>query len=292
MNVELAIALSLVAAVLWGFGPVLYKRFYERYSAGFGYLIDALCGSTLVLLPFALSGEPDLARLPDAMWLTAPYSAAYLMFLIAFELGRVSAVCVIVQTYPIYTVVLALSLGNEQMRPLKVGLVAVIVLASVLMSALDKGFSPQRVWKSMRERWFVVALMTSLLTGVGDFYLNASVERHNVHTTTLAIYLTQLIGCLVLTFLRRKRFTSDLRTLVSNRAYLSAGLLASLMMSLGAIACYSAFDAGPASLVTPVSSASPIFALALAGAWLKERVSAAQIVLVLVVVGSLAGLSQ
>lgn len=286
------IFLALIAAVLWGAGPVLYKRFYERYTAGFGYLLDALCGSTVVMLPFALSGEPDFARVVDAMWLTAPYSVAYLMFLYAFELGRVSAVSVIVQTYPIYTVFLALSLGNEQMRPLKVGLVVAIVLASVLMSALDNDFSPGRLWKSLRERWFVVALLTALLSGVGDFYLNASVERHNVHTTTLAIYLTQLIGCVVLTLLRRKRFTSDLRSLASNRACLSAGLLASLMMSLGAVACYSAFDAGPASIVTPVSSASPIFALALAGAWLKERVSATQIVLMLVVVGSLAGLTH
>ena len=52
------------------------------------------------------------------------------------------------------------------------------------------------------------------------------------------------------------------------------------------------FDFGPASLVTPVASASPVFAIGLAYLWLKEKVHAGQIALVLVVVGSLAGLSQ
>lgn len=124
------------------------------------------------MLPFALSGRPDFASLPEAIWLPAPYSAAYLMFLVAFELGRVSTVSVVVQTLPVITLGLALSLGNEEMRPMKLGCVAAIVTASVLISASGDGFSPTRVWRSVRERWFVFALMTSLLSGVGDYYLN------------------------------------------------------------------------------------------------------------------------
>ena len=49
MDLRLAVFYSLVTALLWGVGPVLYKKFYERFSSYFGYLVDALFGSTLIL---------------------------------------------------------------------------------------------------------------------------------------------------------------------------------------------------------------------------------------------------
>ena len=134
--------------------------------------------------------------------------------------------------------------------------------------------------RNLQKPWFLFALLTSVVIGVGDFFLNESVEAHNVYTATLGIYLSQLILGLGLVAFMYKRFRRELRGLVHNRAYLWSGLPASLAMSLGAIAFYKAFDHGPASLVSPMSSVSPIFAVAFAHVWLKERVNTVQFLLV------------
>ena len=48
-----------------------------------------------------------------------------------------------------------------------------------------------------------------MVIGVGDFYLNESVEAHNVYTATLGIYLSQLVLCLGLVALLHKSFCSS-----------------------------------------------------------------------------------
>ncbi len=292
MNLQLAVFYSLLTALLWGVGPVLYKKFYERFSSYFGYLVDAAFGSTLVLLPYALIGRPDYAQLPAAMLMTGLYSVSYLMFLIAFEFGKASLVSVITQTYPIYTIVLALSVGGERLLPFQLGLVISILLASILVSAVEEGLTSKAMIRNLRKPWFVFALLTSLVIGVGDYLLNESVEAHNVYTATLAIYLSQLVVCLALSLALPKRIAREFRKLRVNRAYLWSGLPASLAMSLGAPAFYKAFDHGPAALVSTVSSVSPIFVVLFASLWLKERVSALQFLLVFVIVGLVAVLSQ
>ena len=85
------------------------------------------------------------------MLMTGLYSLSYFMFLVSFELGKASLVSVITQTYPVYTIVLALSLGGESLRPLQLGLVAVILLASVLISAVEEGFTVAAMGRNLRK---------------------------------------------------------------------------------------------------------------------------------------------
>ena len=282
-NVQIAMLLSLTSACLWGLGPVLYKQFYMSCSAYFSYILDAIFGSCLVLLPFALMGQPEFRHLHTAMLLTAPYSLAYLLYLRSFELGEVGQVSVVVQSYPVITMLLASAFGTEAVGLFQLGLMLIVVFAAMAIALAGEGFGASANLK----QWFVLACMTALLLGTGDFLLDRTVASYNVYTMTLAIFLTQLLISAALLFFFRQKMTDELAMLRLRPALLWRGLSASLAMSFGAIAFYKAFEFGSVVVVSSLASLEPVFALALAYILLGEKLNRVQLSLFVITLTAL-----
>lgn len=284
MNIQIAISLALFSAFLWGLGPVLYKQFYNNCSAYTGYILDALFGSLIILLPFALLGQPKYEALLSAILLTAPYSFSYLLFLMSFDLGDVTLVSVVAHTYPIVTMLLAFSLGGEPLLPMQLSLILIIIICSMLIGLAKNG--PKFGFSESKE-WFVLAAITALMSGIGDYFLDEAVALYEVPTMTLAIFLTQIIVSGFLLIIFHKQVFQELKCLKQQPKLLISGLLASLAMSVGAISFYQAFKFGSASLVSSIAALEPVFAVVLACAFLKEKLNSLQVVLTSITLGIL-----
>ncbi len=272
-----AIALSLLTAFLWGLAPVFYKQFYKRCSSYMSYIIDACFGSLLILLPFALLGSPEYSRLGSAILLTAPYSLSYLFFLMAFEYGKVSLVSVVTQTYPIFTLGLAITLGSESLAVTDIGLILLLVFSTMFIGLLVK---EQKEQQADAYTWFILSLLAAFFLGFGNFFLDESVSSYNLYTTTLAIFLSQLLMGAVLLIILRKQMLTDFKILRTHPVLVRSALWGSIAMSVGAVSLYKAFELGSASLVSTVSSLEPIFTLVFAALLLRERLSTVQWLLI------------
>lgn len=200
----LSILFALVTAVMWGLGPVLFKKSYEKVSAYFSYSFDGVFGGTLLMIPFALILGVEWSKIFLATIFTLPYSVTYLMYLKAFEFkgSKAGVVSVILQTYPIFTIFATVILGHDALKLGHYVSILVIISATVMLAATEEQTSFTDIIKNGKTRWFKFSLITAILIGLGDIILDKGIELYSSGTSIMAIYITQIIVILALAFMK------------------------------------------------------------------------------------------
>jgi drug/metabolite transporter (DMT)-like permease len=290
MNTGIAIIFALLTAIMWGLGPVLFKKAYSKVSSYFSYSFDGLTGGTLLMVPFAVMGGVEWSKLGQAIVFTLPYSITYLMYLRAFDFkeSKTGVVSAVLQTYPVFTLLGAYALHIDRLNPNQYLTIMIIIFATTILALSEEGAQIKDIFKNTKQKWFLFSFLTSILMGLGDIVLDKGIDYYNPFTSIIAIYITQLFIIMFLLLLRSKETIKEFKETIKTKSLALSLFLASVFMTLGAITFYLAFEYGPASLVSPIAGISPVFTVIAAAIILKEKITKIEFTLIGVILTYLA----
>jgi drug/metabolite transporter (DMT)-like permease len=264
------LALVLVSALLHAIWSVSIKQSGDPLCFN---LLQTWSGS--LLLAAAAPWIPWHA-IPAPVWgfvlLTGPVHAFYLYWMSrAYEHGDLSLVYPIARSTPAFLPPFAVILFGEELRPLGVIGIAVVV-AGIWLVHLQPGVA--RPHTQTATRFAVLTLLAtvaySLLDKAAMARLSASDWPGPVPraiTYSLLLQVAHAIAFAPLFF--RARSAADLRA--AARSQLVSAGVAALLSFVGYALILRAYETALASYVVAVRQASVLFAVALGALWLRER---------------------
>lgn len=233
---------------------------------------------SFVILPFALLDTSRLFLQPwavlEGILLGVVNAVATLSLYKGFEVGRLSVVSPIASSYPLVSIILAVSFLGESLtkeRLLGIGLVIVGIIL-VCIQASREDFSKQLTHGA------AYAIVFMILCGLVFFSLKPVSNALGVY---LPVLLMRWVGALVLaaTFLVRKPSgTSQLNVLPSIFAVAVLDTFANVVYNVGV-------SIGTVSIVSTIGGLFSAVTVVLACIFLKERLTPHQIVGLLAIAG-------
>ncbi len=278
------ILFGIAALLAFGIVRVLQSRLIHRAGVFTALFWAYVAEGAFVALVFALSGarlSPNLRMAGLALLLGVIGAAAIASFYRATQLGSVSIVSAVSQTFVVLTVALSLLFLGERLSWMRLGGVALAVSGAVLVSLktavlrlrLPRRDAPwalrgTRAWRGLAAGvpW---AALTAVLWGVFFFAYRFLVADVGVIGAALLVELAVML-CFVIAAFRFRLRRLDAR---SRRLAAAVGFL----VALGALAYNAGIAAAPVSLIAPLAGASPIVTALLARTFLHERLAIHQI---------------
>ncbi len=260
------LVLALSAAVLNGFSVLAAKPSADRLGPWVMWLGAIVCEGVAFVVaglvwprgPWTAGGIYVLAAL------TAGTLGAlgYICFFAGMTRGTVGLVGTITATSPLLTAVLSVAFLGETLGPVQVLGIALTIACVVLLS-----IDPRKASVSRRLA-VVLSLGSFLVWGLWAFLVKGSVAALGEGDLFLLLGAGYLGVSVVAAAVWRKVPRAELG---ASRSIWTAGLFVFLTGSLAAIVLAAAYDAGPASIVAPVTGTYPV--VATLGAWglLKDR---------------------
>lgn len=272
---------ALGAALCWTFSAVLYKEALAETKPLQANTVRCLGTSILLVLGLALAGKIGvLAGLPSHAFLLACLSGLVglglgdTLYLFSLKILGVARAVPITCTYPLFSLVWAVLLAGEDVKPLVVFAAVVIVLGIWLISRGEKADTTEMKRKTLVKGVFV-ALLTAIVWSISISMINLAIRRNPGFENALAINTLRVAALaaflLVLTptihkgfgFLKMKRRTVFM--------LLAGGIVA---LGLGWLFLTLSFSYIPESRAVPVSSTTPLFSTLLGILFLHEEVTA------------------
>jgi len=284
----LGILLGLAASACWGVADFLARgvtRTYGDLETLFGVLVVGLIGVALYTIPSGVHAvhAPDrLLLLVTALLAMFGYAALYR----ALKVGVLSVVSPIAAANAIIPVVLALIVLGERPLPWQYGGIS-CVMGGVMLLSLGKGvhlpdLSPANPLANPRvQRGIAPALLCAVLFGMSLFGMKLSVDRLDPDSVALWVRVLGVMALLVW-LLAAQRLTLPPRG--CRMTLLAAGALDAAAFVFFCQALTHTF----LSLVAPVSSTIPLFTVALARVFLRERLGPVQQMGLALTVGGIA----
>lgn len=250
-----AIAVSLV----WGIGQALIKKGLSSVPP---FLSNALAVTfaLIIEIPFALSGEISWNHFPIIFLLGLLANLPTFIIPYVIEKTDVSLSGTILAAYPIYTIFLSIIFLNERLGILQILGVIGIIIGMFLVSKVKPN-------KRIVSKWLLLAIVGSIILGIGYFISKFSITRYGLYTYILAASLSN-IPCLLFTRLLDRRPIH----LIFNKKLFVICLIGNFLMPLGVLLLYISFNNGPASLISPIISIYPAITVVLAHYYLKEKI--------------------
>ncbi len=260
------LVLALSASVLNGFSVLAAKPSADRLGPWVMWLGAIACeGAAFVVAGLVWPRGPGTAGAP---YIVAAVSAGilgalgYVCFFAGMTRGTVGLVGTIAATSPLLTVALSVLFLGETLGSLQVLGIA-MTIACVLILSVDR-----RKASVSRRLAVVLSLGSFFVWGLWAFLVKGSVAVLGEGDLFLLLGLGYLGVSVVAAVVWRKEPRSEVG---ASRPIWAAGLFVFLSGSIAAIVLAAAYDAGPASIVAPVTGTYPV--VATLGAWgiLKER---------------------
>ncbi len=260
------VGLALAAAVLNGFSVLAAKPSADRIRPPTMWLGAILCeGVAFLIAGLVWPRGPGNAALPFVLAaVTAGILGAigYLFFFEGMTRGTVGLVGTITATAPLLTVVLSVAFLRETLGFLQMVGIALTVACVLLLS-----YDPRQA--SMGRRLAVALSLGSFLVwGLWAFLVKGSVDALGEGDLFLLLgsgYLgVSVVAAAV--WMRRPVARES-----PSRSLWAIGLFVFLSGSVAAIVLAAAYDAGPASVVAPVTGTYPVVATLGAWALIRER---------------------
>ena len=265
----------------WGTGDMLAR--YAAIRLGSPVVAIVVLGVGIAPpLALGLSRYPGLEAVTGSYFIMLAavsgllFALGYVFFYQGLERGLVSIVSPLSASWLAVTTVLTAVLFDETIGWIKGGLISLVLLGIVLISARDRsGASIQGVWYGLTAMvTFGVAftLWKPIVEDVGPYIAVVSVRT--VATVVLGAYLAlrRPVGAI---------FTRGAVVLV---------IISAVLDSVGFTAYNLGIEREEVSLIAPISAAYPVVTLALAWVLLRERVSAVQMVGIVVLLGAVVAL--
>jgi len=251
---------AIAAALVWGLGQTLIKKGLSSVSPFFSNTL-AVTFALIIEIPFALSGKINLSHFPIIFLLGLLANLPTFIIPYVIEKTDVSLSGTILASYPIYTILLSVMFLKEKLGVLQVFGVMGIILGMFLVTRVKSN-------KRIISKWLSMAILGSVILGVGYFISKFSITRYGLYTYIFVAALSN-IPCLLFTRLldRSHRHSGfNIRIFVIS-------LTGNFLMPLGVLLLYIAMNNGPASLISPIISIYPAITVVLAHYYLKEKIA-------------------
>ena len=275
--------------LIWGFASMFAwgtSDMLARYAAlRLGSPAVALIVLGVGIAPplvLGLSSYPSLEAIAgsDFIFLSAAsgllFSLGYVLFYRGLERGMVAIVSPLSASWLAVTTVLAAIFFHESIGLAKGGLISVVLLGILLISARDRSSaSIEGIWYGLTAMvTFGVAftLWKPIVAEVGPYIAVVSVRV--VSTIILGSYLS----------LKRPVGANF------GRGAVALAIAAAVLDSLGFITYNLGIEREDVSLIAPIAASYPVVTLALAWVLLRERVSRLQAVGIVVLLGAVVAL--
>ncbi|MCL4375125.1 DMT family transporter [Patescibacteria group bacterium] len=269
MRMSTWLVLTLSAVVLWSAAQILVKKGFSHISPLWNNIFSNFF-KLVIWLPVVLVISRFHLNLPSPVNLLVIVVVAVcnLFFLYAISKGELALTSTLVATSPVVTTVLSLIFLHETMR-LHQGLGVVLVILAGLLLTLPVGRPRRSVTGS---HWVVWGTLTALALGASDFLAKLSTNWIGApsHLFFLAIVL-QLVSVFNYLIDRPGRALPAL-----SRSNFLPTILGTVILWVGSLLYFLAFDHGPVSLIAPVASTYTILTVTLAVIFLKEKFSLRQ----------------
>lgn len=275
---------ALSVMVMWGLGDVIAKKGLSKISPVWNNIL-AVAFALVGWVPFALWHGATLTFGPTDLVLAATISLLYLTYYYAIERGKIILTAALLSTYQATSYVLSVLLLHEQNTLFQNLAVVIIIIGTFLISGEEmKKLLDNHVREAIHRSWIFWGLLGGFANGVGDFLSKVGVVRVGPYNFLLLLALGYVltIGVNIL-FDRRGLARSPLQ----HPALFFFTFLGTALVELGIIPLSLAFETGPASLITPIASASLGVTIVLAWIFLRERVTWIQMLGVITTIGGL-----
>ena len=272
--------LALAAGVCWAVGAVLIKHGVDTIPPLWNYIINNAL-AVLIWIPAVLILSKSRIQIPPIRVLLIILAASVLFqfFYYSLSKGQVSLTGTVIAIYPVITIVLSYLFLGERLSTLQYLIVALILMGGVAVAFPSK----KKVARSGGISWLPWGLGGAICIGTGDFLSKLSINQIGSysHIVFLALISVALSG--VNYVVDRPNRTAP-RLL--SRSFLPT-FFGIVLHLAGALCFLLAFDYGPVSLISPVSSVYPALLAFLAVRFLKDKISLVQGIGIGVITGGL-----
>jgi drug/metabolite transporter (DMT)-like permease len=262
-----AVLLGVLAGALFGAMTVAVRAGLGRGGdPAVGAVViasSAFIVSVALALPSVASDGLDLATLvPFAVVGFFVPGLSQILFILAVRYAGPSRAAILIGTAPLGSVLLAMALLDEPLRPAILAGTALIVAGGAAL-ALDPGRPA-----GFRAIGVVLALTCAVLFAGRDNAVRWVARDDDVpplQATAVTLLAATLATCLYVAITRREVFRGVLR--VTTRAFLPAGVL--LALAYGALV--TGFDRGDVGIVAPLNATQSLWAVAFAALVYGQR---------------------
>ncbi len=260
--------LSILAAFFWGIGGVITKKGLYHISPLYNNVLGAIV-TLILIVPFALSHNPDLLSSIKIIPHTLLVGALLLCYYYVLEKGQISLTGTVLATYPLITVVLSFLFLNEQTTFLQNIAILIIILGSVVLVG---GENKNKLNKSITDNWIIWALGGAFAIGISDFIAKTAINQSDIYS-----YLVYYSFAFALTSLVAIIFDKKGRSLqsFSSKNFLPT-FIGVTMTEVGMLFYYLAISKGLLSIVTPISSSYTVITIILSWIFLKDKINKIQ----------------
>jgi drug/metabolite transporter (DMT)-like permease len=272
--------LALSAAVCWAVGAVLVKHGFTTVPPLWNNIINNALG-VLIWIPVVLVLSKSRIQIPPIKVLLIILAASVLFqfFYYSLSKGQVSLTGTVIAIYPMITILLSYFFLGERLSRLQYLSVALILIGGIAVAFPNR----KQVLRTARLSWLSWGLGGAFCLGTGDFLSKSAINQIGAysHIFFLSLIAVALSG---VNYVVDRPNRSAPRLL--SRSFLPS-FFGILLHLVGALCFLLAFDYGPVSLISPVSSVYPALLALLAVRFLKDKVSPIQGIGIGVITGGL-----
>ena len=286
MSYLLGIILSFVAMFSFGSYVLFFKKGVNKIGAYSAIAYLRLLGLIIIVIfsLFFVKFRP----LPAWAWLNlliAAVSSALALFFFskAAKAGKLSIISPISSAFAIPTVIFSFIFLHELIAPVKYFLVLTVVVGIILLSTDFQQLKRLKIKTSSKGIGF--ALLACCLFGV---WATASKPLAQYLTGFSALSYIEIVTCIFI--LLPVLFKPKILKKPDKKSAINL-ILATIIWIVSAISIYPAFQYLPASIVTPITSSSPLVTIFLAWIFLKEKLKINHLLGAVLIIGSLIFLS-
>lgn len=262
--------LSILASVFWALSMVFYKKGYESLSPFWTSIVSNFVGF-LVQVPivwFLAKKNFNSLNIQTAFFLILA-TGFYLLYAYTMNQGKVSLMAPLISISPLFTILFSYLILGESLSGFQ-GLAAGLILLGIfLLAAPDKRSID---FEKAGLGWLVWGLGYAFAAGLGDTLVKKSGQEIGSYSAVYWmawLYLAWSPILFVLDKKGRKLPSFEFKKFIPTT-------LGSILIALGSMVYYIAFDYGPASLVSPLASTYPVITAFLGIVFLKEKVKLKQ----------------
>jgi uncharacterized membrane protein len=272
--------LALSAAVCWSVGAVLVKRGFTSVAPLWNNIINNIL-AVLIWIPVVLILSRSRITVPPPGVLLAILAASilYQFFYYSLSRGQVSLTGTVIAIYPMITILLSFLFLGERLSRLQYLAVGLILAGGVAVAFPNR----KQVLHTAGLSWLPWGLVGAFCIGTGDFLSKLSINRIGSYSH---IFIISLVAVALSGFNYLIDKPNRPKPRIFARSFLPA-FIGILLHLLGALCFLLAFDHGPVSLISPVSSVYPALLALLAVKFLKEKISLIQGIGIAVITGGL-----
>ncbi len=259
---------ALLGAIITGVGQVLVKRGQVKLTPLLDNLLAAIIVN-LILVPFLFLLGVDIGAGKKILMYALIAATMYATFYYIISFGNVSLMIGLINTFPVVTIVLAVSYLHEWPNLYQWFGIILVILGTICISRekvkdriIDK-----------KKLWLVLGLLGSLAIGIAEFVTKLATLRVDGFTFTFFVYLMYIpLLVIFMAFDKGGRKFKKLKD-KSSLLYTIVGIF---FIEAGLIAIALAYQHGRASLVSPVVASHMLITAVLAVLFLKEKLLSIQ----------------